>query len=207
MQQAEFNHNDFNATSDADKTLLVKFFYKERPDEAKTLEEGRPVFKEVEYISIRVAGQRDVQACRPATLVDKQRFEPNYEAFKKRVEPPMEGMPLTEWPQIARSQIEQLSYLGVKTVEQLINVSDTNMSQLMGGQSLKRKAKDWLELAGAETVIAERDELKAQVAKMQEQIAKLLEKPKDVPAAEPVVETPKAAPKEVAKNSRRRRGK
>ena len=201
MQQAEYNHNDFADTAEADKALMVKFFYKNVQNKMESQKTGRPVFKEVECISIRVAGQRDVQACRPATLADKSRFRPNYDAFLKRVEPPMEGMPLTEWPQIARSQVELLSYLGVKTVEQLITVSDANISQLMGGQRLKNKAKEWLELAGAENVIAERDELKSQVAQMQEQLTMLLENA--AATDEPVVDKPKAAPKK----SSRRRGK
>jgi hypothetical protein len=191
---------DFSSTTEADKSLLVKFFYKEYPDKAKTLESGRPLFAEVECIEIRIAGRRDAQACRPATYADKQRFPAHYEAFKARVAAPMEGLPLTEWPQIARSQIEQLSYLGVKTLEQLVSVSDSDITQMQGGNTLRAKATAWLESSNESAIVEERDALKKQVEEMQDQIAKMMEKAGEL---EPVIEAPKIELKKVS----RRRGK
>ena len=175
MQQAEFNHNDFADTAEADKSLMVKFFYKERPDSAKSEELGRPVFKEVAYIELRVAGQRDVQACRPATVADKQRFPRHFDAFERRVEAPTEGMPLSEWPQITRTQAEELSFLNVKTVEQMATVKDSNISNMMGGYSLREKAQKWLEVNDKQSVDREKEELRGQVAELQAQMRQLLE--------------------------------
>ena len=175
MQQAEFNHNDFADTAEADKSLMVKFFYKERPDSTKSEELGRPVFKEVAYIELRVAGQRDVQACRPATVADKQRFPRHFDAFERRVEAPTEGMPLSEWPQITRTQAEELAFLNVKTVEQMATVKDSNISNMMGGYGLREKAQKWLEVNDKESVDREKEELRGQVAELQAQMRKLLE--------------------------------
>ena len=175
MQQAEFNHNDFADTAEADKSLMVKFFYKERPDSAKSEELGRPVFKEVAYIELRVAGQRDVQACRPATVADKQRFPRHFDAFERRVEAPTEGMPLSEWPQITRTQAEELAFLNVKTVEQMATVKDSNISNMMGGYSLREKAQKWLEVNDRQSVDREKEELRGQVAELQAQMRQLLE--------------------------------
>ena len=175
MQQAEFNHNDFADTAEADKSLMVKFFYKERPDSAKSEELGRPVFKEVAYIELRVAGQRDVQACRPATVADKQRFPRHFDAFERRVEAPTEGMPLSEWPQITRTQAEELAFLNVKTVEQMATVKDSNISNMMGGYSLREKAQKWLEVNDKQSVDREKEELRGQVAELQAQMRQLLE--------------------------------
>ena len=175
MQQAEFNHNDFADTAEADKSLMVKFFYKERPDSTKSEELGRPVFKEVAYIELRVAGQRDVQACRPATVADKQRFPRHFDAFERRVEAPTEGMPLSEWPQITRTQAEELSFINVKTVEQMASVKDANIGNMMGGYSLREKAQKWLEVNDKQSVDREKEELRGQVAELQAQMRQLLE--------------------------------
>jgi hypothetical protein len=182
MQTANYNHNDFANTSEADKGLLVKYFYKERPDSAASAENGYPTFKEVPYIEIRIPGQRDAQACRPASEADNQRFPAHYKAFLDRVEAPIEGMPLAEWPQVTRSQVEALAFNSIKTVEQLAAVSDTNISGFMGGYGLKAKAQKWLEMNSAETVDREKEEMRETIADMQAQIADLLAGRADVPA-------------------------
>jgi hypothetical protein len=196
MQQAEFNHNDFGDTSEADKSLMVKFFYKEVQNKMESQKQGRPVFKEKLYIEIRIAGQRDVQACRPATHADKQRFPRHLDAFERRVEAPTEGMPLSEWPKITRSQAEELSFNNVKTVEQLASMKDSNLSKMMNGYSLRDAAVKWLELNSAETVDREKEEMRSEIAELKLLLAKLMADKTDKPAAEleSPLDEPEAAP-------------
>jgi hypothetical protein len=175
MQTADFNHNDFKDTAEADKALLVKFFTKNVENKLETQAAGRPIFKEKTYIEIRIAGQRDAQACRPVTHADKQRFPRHWEAYEKRVEPPTEGTPLTEWTLISRTQAEELAFLHVKTVEQLASVNDTNISNFMGGHGLKEKAQKWLEKAKLEGVDREKEDMRSELATLKEQMAKLLD--------------------------------
>lgn len=172
--QADYNHNDFSQTAEADKNLLVRFYYKERPDRTKTEELGRPVFKEVAYLEIRAAGHRDIQVCRPASDADKQRFGAHYKAFIDRVEAPVEGMPLSEWPQVTRSQADQLSFLNIKTVEQMASVTDTNISNFAGGYTLRDKAKKWLETADVASILKEKEDLQATIEELQVQVAELM---------------------------------
>jgi hypothetical protein len=174
MLQADFNHNDFSNQQEADKALMVRFFYKECPDANKTREMGRPMFREKTYIELRVAGQRDVQACRPATMADKNRFPNHFEAFEKRVEPPTEGMPLSEWPQITRTQAEELSFMNAKTVEQLASMKDSNLGAIMGGYALREKAQKWLTMNDADTVDREKEEMRTTIATLQAQMAQML---------------------------------
>ncbi len=174
MQQAEFNHNDFSNTAEADKSLMVKFFYKNVQNKMESRKQNRPIFKEKLYIEIRVPGQRDAQACRPATHSDKNRFPLHLEAFEKRTEPPTEGMPLNEWTMITRSQAEEFSFLNVKTVEQLASMKDTNIQQFMNGYKLRDQAVKWLETHNKEGEDREKAELKAAVAKLTEQVEQLL---------------------------------
>ena len=136
--------------------------------------QGRPIFKEKLYVEIRVPGQRDIQACRPATHADKNRFPRHLEAFEKRVEAPTEGMPLIEWPKITRSQAEKLAFLNVKTIEQLAGMKDSNIQQFMGGYALREKAIKWLEFNDTANADREKEELKATVARLESQVADLL---------------------------------
>ena len=175
MQTAEFNHEDFTNQSEADKSLMVRFFYKNVENKLESQAQGRPMFREKTYIEIRVAGQRDVQACRPVTHADKQRFPRHFEAFEKRMEPPTEGMPLAEWPKITRTQAEELSFMNVKTVEQLASMKDSNLQQFMNGYKLRDQAVKWLETNSAETEDAEKEEMRETIKIMQAQIESLLE--------------------------------
>lgn len=169
MQQLDYDHTHFeNGNNAGDAALLVKFFNKAVQDQAATQEQGRPVFKDVCYVDIRTVGSKNGYVCRPARQDDINRFPRHYQAFKDRVEMPLEGTPLSEWTLISRSQAEELAYLGVKTVEQLSSVSDANIGVIMGGYAIKAKAKDWLERAketGSATKLqAIADEAKAEAA-------------------------------------------
>lgn len=168
------NASDFESSNqnNMDDTLLVRFYLKPRQDAGESAKQGRPVFVETEYIEIRTPGSRDAVA-RPAKPRDIERFPKHYDAFKARVAEPETGTPLTEWPQISRSMAEEFSYFNVKTVEQLIAMSDQNAGRFMGINELKRKAKEWLvasDSSKAEEAIKTRDdeiaELKAQVAQL-----------------------------------------
>ena len=187
------NYEDFKNSnaSKMDDDLMVRFFYKEREDKVKTLAEGRPCFKEMEYVEIRVPGSRDAQACRPATFRDKQRFSRHYEAFQKRIEMPEEGTLLKEWPQVSRSQVEELSFINVKTVEQVASMSDTHANKFHGGISLKDRAQKWLESAGESKLIAEKEALQARLNDMESKMAQMQEYMAQqntamVPAPEPI---------------------
>lgn len=190
MQAADFNHEDFTTqgTSAADKTLLVKFYVRPKQNQAASKKEGRPIFKDVEYIDIKVPGTRSGGACRPATQGDKQRFPEHYTAFKNRIEgaEEMVGTPLSEWPQISRSRIEEMAFFHIKTVEQLANMADAQVSQFMGGYDLKRKAAEWLEQVEDEKPFIALEnqigELREQNKQLQESVAALMEQNKGLAA-------------------------
>ena len=86
--EAEYNPNDFTSQgmSEADKTLLVKFFIASRPDKKASEVEGRPIFKDVEMIDIRTPGNRTDYIIKVADRNDIQRFSEHYRMFKARTE-------------------------------------------------------------------------------------------------------------------------
>ena len=172
MQTADFDVKDFEhgQKSRMDETLLVKFFIQPLIDNSASKKEGRPIYRDREFIDIKVPGSRtggDVHLVKPR---DVARFPRHYDAFKRRIEAPNEGTPLHEWPLVSRSQAEEMAFYNVKTVEQLAEVNDNNAGQFMGMQDLKRKASEWLERAG-ET--AQSDELYSELKKRDDEIDEL----------------------------------
>ena len=184
MQTADFNHEDFEQGNQnrADQSLLVRFFHKTRKKKDQVAG-AVPEFEEVVYVEIRIAGHRDPQACRPATPADINRFPRHHEAFMKRVEMPEEGFPLVEWPLMNRTMVEELSFMSIKTVEQLANLNDSALN-FQGASTFKRKAVEWLEERNSNSALAsENAELKTvletqadMIFDMQEQIKSMAEK-------------------------------
>ncbi len=208
MQTADFDVHSFeqSAQSEEDKKLLVKFFMRPRPDAAATIAEGRPIFHDIEYVDIKIPGDRTGGACRPATHRDKQRFAEHYRLFKQRIEVPIDGTPLAEWPLVTRSLAEELAFHNVKTVEHLATMADVNVGKFMGLGVLKAKAVKWLEQSSEESKVhalqeqlAERDE---RIDRLEEQMEKMLAmqappEPVEVSGQdpEPVADTPSLASK------------
>jgi hypothetical protein len=215
MQSIDHTLFESSAQRELDKALLVKFFYKDRPDNAASIEAGRPMFKEVMYIDIKVAGSRTGGACRPAREGDIARFPAHHEAFMKRTEVPSHGTPLTEWALMSRSMVEELAFMHVKTVEQLSEMSDTHAAKMVGLLSLKAKAAKWLDSAGdtarlnqleaLETANLEKDDRIGKLEKMVSELMIKLDAPETpvVPEVEPEVEPEVSA----ARTSRRNRAK
>jgi hypothetical protein len=176
------NPDDFRAGNEArmDEQLMVKFFLKEREDKAQTLESGSPKFKEVEYVEIRVPGKRDAQACRPATYRDKQRFPKHYDMFQKRIEAPEEGTPLAQWPQVSRAQVEELAFLGIKSVESVAAMADVYAHKMHGGLMLKRRAAEWLEESDATALIAEKEALQTRIADLEASMKAMMTEKSDI---------------------------
>lgn len=138
---------------------------------------GHPVYDAVEYIEIRSGDKTDIKD-RPVTKSDKLRFSRRYNAWKAGRGSAALGMPLTMWPGVTKSMVEELANLGLGTVEQLATVSDETISRIGPIQSLKQKAKAYLEqakgLAPVAQVLAENAELKQQMAAMEERMSQFL---------------------------------
>lgn len=136
-----------------DKKLLVRFDTRAVKNEFQTNLMGRPIFDEVEYIQIIVPGSRDVSNF-PMDDGYRNRFREAYEKWKltKKDEPMASGTLLAELPWMTKSQIAELNYCNVFTVEQLAGLSDVNAMQFMGNQKLRERAKNFLAAAEGEAV-------------------------------------------------------
>ena len=177
-----FNQDRFRG----DENLFVRFFVHPKLSSTKSAEEGRPIFDDREYIQIMQPGNKESIVMRPARDMDRQRFPKQYAAFKNNEGDYVSGTRLEEWPAISRSQAEELKYFNIRTVEQLVNMSDAQAQKLMGINALKTRAKAFLEVCGksaeAESLAAaleERDlrlqQLESQLEALQEALAEVEE--------------------------------
>ena len=156
----------------------AEFYMNAKQNEAKSKEEGRPIYDEVPYVMIMVPGDKDNVVRRPIRDSDKQRFPKQWQAFENKQEQPQDGTPLAQWPQLGRGQVEELKFFGVHTVEALAAMPDTAAQKFMGLNKLRQQAKDFIKSAKSNAPIqqlrAENDELKDQIAVMQAQIGELI---------------------------------
>jgi hypothetical protein len=144
---------------------------------------GHHVHKDVDYAVITRAGARDTfeqeVAVWFAQLERKVRdnqfpgewlraYRNAYEAWCKGEELPAEGTPVKTWPVASPAQIKDMLAVGIRTVEDLAQLPDSELSSLgIGAMSLKQKAQAWL--------LSSKDSGKAteQLATMQRQLADL----------------------------------
>lgn len=150
MQEALHDTTDLafnNSRYHGDEFLLVKFFVHPRENGPKSVAAERPIFEDTTYIQIMQPGNKDSIVIRPATARDKDRFAEHYRKWEARRgdEEAIEGTLLEEWAGVTRSQVEELRFMNVRTVEQLANMSDTNAQNMMGLNMLRQKALDWLD--------------------------------------------------------------
>jgi hypothetical protein len=206
-----------------DERLYVVFDKHPVQNEARSIEEGRPIFEDVEYIRIAVPGDpgnvvhRAVKWCgsrgqcgypRGKDQCDLHRFPRLYFAFKGDLDQAgANGTPLASWPIMTKSMIEELKYLRIHTVEQLAGMADAHAGKLGPGYSqLRNQARTFLEVAkgNAPTVqlhaeLEKRDStiaaLEKALAQQGDQLQKLLARAMRDDAASHAAPAPAHAPR------------
>lgn len=178
MELAELDAQ-YEPMADPNKGLMVTFFYYTDKDDEETTKQGRPVFKDYEYLRCIVAGDRTNVIERPATPYDRKRFAAQYKRFKASEEQKPSGFPLSEWTQVSKAQIEELKYFNVFTVEQLAEVPDNLGQQFPFFHDLKRKANSYLTALKEEAPLlkmqAELQERDDKIAVLERQLQEVVE--------------------------------
>ena len=202
LEEADFGITDmaFNrSAAPGDEQLLVRFFPKPRENPEKTAAEGRPIFEDVDYIEIRVPGEREVRYCQPANNIDIARFPDHYRRYKARMsQEATTGTPLAEWPGVTRSQVEELKFINVTTVEQLLSISDTNAQKFMGIRALQQKAKAYLDAAGGQAAANALEETRKQLAEQTELNKNLLARLEALEQGAGATDAPRRRPRAAA---------
>ncbi|CAB4141054.1 hypothetical protein UFOVP413_22 [uncultured Caudovirales phage] len=151
--------------------MHVRFYLRAEKNQADSNEQGRAMFREIEYVEIKVPGDKLTCVDREVTDDDKEKYFWEYLAFKSGQDAPVQGTPIEQWPILSVAEIEELKYYGVRTVEDLVNMSDTNLNKIgMGSLSLRERAKAWLDSANEG---ADMQRLAMENAKLKEEIKDL----------------------------------
>lgn len=175
-------------TETGDAALWVEFFKRPVHMTFKSEKEGRPIYEDRDFIRITTPGDRTSIIEREARNEDKERFRHKYEKYLSGQDVSTEGTPLEHWPQLTRSQVEELKHLKCFTVEQLAATSDAQCSRLGPGfLGLRTKASAFLEAAKdtavAQKYAAENEALRQEMADLKAQFAQLAEARKRKDAA------------------------
>lgn len=165
---------DFESREAGDKSVYVKFYYRPVQDEDASAKEGRPIYKDREYVEIRTPGNQTSVVQRPVSDLDRQRFRGAYRQFKNNVEEQVVGTPIAEATFLTRSQIEELSHMRIRTVEHLAELGDDVCSRFAGLYGLKNKAKAFVDSAKGQAPFIEmqkrNEELNNKIEAMQKTI-------------------------------------
>lgn len=171
-----------NNGSAADHGLFVEFYHESVDDPDETRRQGRPCFKQADFVRVQVPGDRNVIE-RPVRIgadgnSDNVKFAREYQLFKANEQQTVVGTPLKTWPPINKSQVKELEYFRIQTVEQLAQVSDSVAQNFMGLNSLRELARNYIKQAQGGKPLVEMqqrlDETTQQNKALQNQVNELL---------------------------------
>jgi hypothetical protein len=174
-----------------DDRLGVMFYERTVEDKDRTLAEGRKCFKDREFVRIMIPGDRNpaadraVQVTGNRTTDDTMRFPRQYAQFKnKQQQVAHEGTPLSLWPGIGGSLVEELKFINIFTIEQLADLADTYVGKIPNGNTLKRKAAEFVLALKDQTAVnklqSALDERDTRIAVLEENLAALSEQVKEM---------------------------
>ncbi len=180
----EFGENDFGRGRFAmDTGVHARFYTVAVKDESASAEHGRAIYKDVDFLEIIAAGNANNIVRRKASEEDTQRFSRQYAIFnrdKASTGEQLIGTPLVEVPWLIKSQVSELAYMHIQTLEQLANVDDNTCGRYAGLYDMKRKAVAALE---ASTKAAPMTEMALQMEQMKAQLEDLLAQNKELKSA------------------------
>ena len=168
-----------------DSRLQVRFYKQAVKQEQETLEAGRPIYKEFDFVHINVAGDPLTEIVTYVTPSHKARFPQQWAFYQNRLgadDEQIVGTPVGEWSIISKSQAEELRALKFHTVESIANASDQQLQRMgmaagMSPYAFRDKAKAYLNRASETAEVTKREEeleqLKKELAKKDEETAKI----------------------------------
>lgn len=173
----------------ADSRLQVRFYKRPVQQEQESLEAGRPIYKEFDFVHICVAGDTLTEIDTYVLPSHKTRFPIQWANYMNRQganEPEVIGTPVAEWPLVSKSQAEELRAMKFHTVESIAGASDQQLQRMgmaagMSPYAFRDKAKSFLNLA---TSSAETDKREQEINSLKEELAK-----KDLETAKMKAET------------------
>jgi hypothetical protein len=173
---------------------FVEFKQIAKHDPKRSEELGYRVTKNVDMAFIMQPGSRDQVEIEAQAWLDSLKrklldaapdayppqwvegFQQKYNYWKQGQEAPVDGTSVREWPVLSPAEVENLIAVRVLTVEDVAAMTEEAMGRVgMGARNLREKAREWIkgkDIAGS--ALKENEELKQQIAAMQDQLNQLL---------------------------------
>jgi hypothetical protein len=163
--------------NNADSRLQVRFYKRSVHQEQESMDAGRPIYKEFDFVHICVAGDSLTEIDTYALANHKTRFPIQWANYMNRQganDEEVVGTPVAEWPLVSKSQAEELRAMKFHTVESIANASDQQLQRMgmaagMSPYAFRDKAKAFLNLA---TSAAETDKREGEINALKEELAK-----------------------------------
>jgi hypothetical protein len=160
----------------ADSRLQVRFYKKSVQQEQETMDAGRPIYKDFDFVHICVAGDTLTEIDTYALQNHKTRFPIQWANYMNRqgaYDEEVVGTPVAEWPLVSKSQAEELRAMKFQTVESIANASDQQLQRIgmaagMSPYAFRDKAKAFLNLA---TTAAETDKREHEINALKQELA------------------------------------
>jgi hypothetical protein len=166
---------------------------------ADSEKEGRPIFRDQEYVRIVIPGDKTTDFFQPSTARHRERFPRAYALFTRGATARLDGTPIAQWPAVSRAQAAELQALNILTVEALRDLADAHLDRLgPGGAALRARARAFLDHAAdaavTQSLAAENEHLKADLADLRRQLADVsAQRHRDEETAAPARATRKGA--------------
>lgn len=152
--ESDVNNQNFAGARNPDDLLWVQFTVKPMQNNFLTIAQSRPIFDDQTWIEIRIPGNQLSIIERPMDEGDKFRFPRQWAYFQQTHGPDGQnvGTPLSQWPMLKPSQIEELKAIKFYTVEQVAFASDDQLKSMgmgpgMAPMAFRERAKLYLESA------------------------------------------------------------
>jgi len=163
--------------NNADSRLQVRFYKRSVHQEQESMDAGRPIYKEFDFVHICVAGDSLTEIDTYALANHKTRFPIQWANYMNRQganDEEVVGTPVAEWPLVSKSQAEELRAMKFHTVESIATASDLQLQRMgmaagMSPYAFRDKAKAFLNLA---TSAAETDKREQEINALKEELAK-----------------------------------
>lgn len=174
---------DFIGANNPDNRLTVRFHREAVRNGFKSEVEGRPIFDEIDMVTIHVPGDQLTAVTAIVREDHKRRFPQQWAIYQNHVsgDQALAGKtPLEHWSRLSKSQVAELKYMKFLSVEDIAHASDMQLQAIgmSGGMSafaFRDAAQRFLKLANDEVATTQAEQaLKAvqdQNKQLQEQMA------------------------------------
>ena len=161
----------------ADSRLAVRFESKPRKNDFASEREGRPIYEDIDYITIFVPGDSTLTVVSEVREDHKARFPIQWAHYqnKHKDDPRNIGTPISQWPLVSPAMAEELRAMKFFTVESIATASDAQLSNLgmkagMNPLVFRSRAQNYLKVASDEATVSAQD---AELAKLREENASI----------------------------------